>query len=313
MRAVTSAQGKIELIEKESPSGDGELITVTSAGICGSDLHLISAGLSHVVLGHEFGGYTSDGRLVAVRPTGECGTCSSCLSLASSTCADATAKAHGITIDGGLADLVRVDSSRLFEVPSTIAPGDVGLVEPLAVVIHGINRISPAPGSRAVVVGAGSIGLLAAATLKSRGVDVELVARHQHQFAAAEQLGIRAIETPGVNYDISFDAVCTQQSFDQCITATRPRGTLLEFGMVWRPVALSNQFIMKEISIVPSIYYSHDHEHNDFEEAVALLATKPSIARAIVTHHFALDDAQRAFETASDRRAGAIKVHFHFE
>lgn len=313
MRAVTSVQGHIEVIEKDISSGEGELIRVTSAGICGSDLHLISAGLSHVVLGHEFGGYTTDGRLVAVRPTGECGECHSCRTFASSTCAEATSKAHGITIDGGLAEFVRVEASRLFEVPSTISASDVGLIEPLAVVIHGINRVSPPKGSRAVVIGAGSIGLLVAAALKSRGVVVDLVARHQHQFAAAEKLGIRAIESPGANYDFSFDAVCTQQSFDQCVASTRPRGTLLEFGMVWTPIALSNQFIMKEITIVPSIYYDHDHEHHDFVEAISLLAEKPEIARSVVTHQFALDDAPEAFNVARNRSVGAIKVHFTFE
>lgn len=313
MLAVTSHQGQITVVEKETPSGDGELITVTSAGICGSDLHLIDAGLSNIVLGHEFGGYTSDGRLVAVRPTGECGTCHSCRTYAASTCKEATSRAHGIAIDGGLAQFVRVESSRLFEVPSSVSPSDVGLVEPLAVVIHGINRVSPPPGSRAVVVGAGSIGLLTAAALKSRGVDVDLVARHQHQFVAAEQLGIHAVETAGVDYDFSFDAVCTQQSFDQCVSATRPRGTLLEFGMVWSPVALSNQFLMKEISIIPSIYYSHDHAHHDFVEAIDLLTQQPSLVRAIVTHRFSLHDAQHAFDTAKNRSAGAIKVHFNFE
>lgn len=313
MLAVTARQGQIELIEKDLPVGDGELIKVTSAGICGSDLHLISAGLSHVVLGHEFGGYTTDGRLVAVRPTGECGTCTSCQSLASSTCTEATSRAHGITIDGGLAEFVRVEPSRLFEVPSTIDASHVGLVEPLAVVIHGINRVEPERGARALVVGAGSIGILAATALQHRGVHVDIVARHAHQFAAAESLGVRAIETPSTDYDYSFDAVCSQQSFDQCITATRPRGTLLEFGMVWSPVALSNQFLLKEISVIPSIYYSHDHEHNDFEEAIQLLASNNNVTRAIVTHRFQLFDAKNAFEVASNRKAGAIKVHFNFE
>lgn len=311
MIAVVSNKGQVELVEKEVPEGDGELITVTSAGICGSDLHLITSGLSGVVLGHEFGGYTSDGRLVAVRPTGECGICHSCRSFAASTCTEATSRAHGIAIDGGLAQFVRVEPSRLFEVPSTISPTDVGLIEPLAVVIHGINRVAPERGSRAVVVGAGSIGLLAAAALHFRGVNVDLVARHPHQFTAAEKLGVHAVETASTNYDYSFDAVCTQQTFDLCISATRPRGTLLEFGMVWSPVALSNQFLMKEISIVPSIYYSHDHEHNDFEEAIDLLSSQPHIARALVTHHFSLHDAQNAFETANNRQAGGIKVHIH--
>ena len=79
MLAVTASQGVITVIEKDIPDGPGELIEVTSSGICGSDLHMIEAGLSGVVLGHEFGGMASNGQLVAVRPTGECGTCPQCI------------------------------------------------------------------------------------------------------------------------------------------------------------------------------------------------------------------------------------------
>jgi threonine dehydrogenase-like Zn-dependent dehydrogenase len=228
---------------------------------------------------------------------------------APSTCPEATTKAHGISQDGGLAEFVRVESSRLFAMPSGTDPASVGLVEPLAVVVHGINRLTLHSGQRAVVVGAGSIGLLAAAVLKDRGVDVDIVARHSHQFAAAEQLNITAVEKAGKNYDCSFDAVCTQESFDQCVSATRPRGSLLEFGMVWSPVALSNNFMMKEINIIPSIYYSHDNEHDDFAEAIDVLHRNPNITHAIVTHRFALEDAEHAFTVAADRKSGAIKVH----
>lgn len=309
MRAVTSSNGNVQLVDKDIPSGDGELITVTSSGICGSDLHLVQMGLSGVVLGHEFGGRTADGRLVAVRPTGECGTCMSCLMNAPSTCAEATTKAHGISMDGGLAEYVLVDPSRLFVIPAETPETAVGLVEPLAVVVHGINRVNPTAGSRAVVIGAGSIGLLAAAVLRDRGVDVDIVARHPHQFSAAEKLGVNAVSEAGKNYDVSFDAVCTQQSFDQCVSATRPRGSLLEFGMVWSPVALSNAFMMKEINIIPSIYYNHDNEHHDFTEAIDVLHRNPHIVKTIVTHTFALEDVEHAFEIAADRKSGAIKVH----
>lgn len=309
MRALTSSGGKVELVEKEIPSGDGELITVTSSGICGSDIHLVHMGVSGVTLGHEFGGRTENGRLVAVRPTGECGTCASCLMKAPSTCAEATSRAHGISMDGGLAEFVRVEPSRLYEIPTGTDAASVGLVEPLAVVVHGINRVGVQHGSRAVVIGAGSIGLLAAAVLKDRGVEVDIVARHPHQFEAAEKLGVTALSEPGKNYDCSLDAVCTQQSFDQCVSATRPRGSLLEFGMVWSPVALSNHFMMKEINIIPSIYYSHDNEHDDFVEAIDMLHRNPHVVNAIVTHRFSLDEADHAFDVASDRKSGAIKVH----
>ena len=309
MLAVIATQGVITVVEKDIPDGFGELITVTSSGICGSDLHMIEAGLSGVVLGHEFGGLTTDGQLVAVRPTGECGTCAQCTSGFSHTCSMAGRSLHGMSRDGGLAEMVRVDTNQIFPMPSGVDPASVGLVEPLAVVIHGINRSGIQTGSRAVIIGAGSIGLLAAAVLVDRGVIVDIVTRHPHQALAAEKVGAHPVSEAGLNYDVSFDAVCSQQSFDACVQATRPCGTLLEFGMFWSPVTLNNTLMMKEITVIPSIFYGHNHEHHDFEEAVDILARLPFLIDAVVTHRFTLTDAAEAFRVAADRRSGAIKVH----
>ena len=312
MLAVTASQGVITVFEKDIPEGNGELISVTSSGICGSDLHMIEAGLSGVVLGHEFGGYTSTGQLVAIRPTGECGNCLQCTTGHSQTCSMAGRSLHGMSRDGGLAEFVRVDENQIFAIPANVDPSSVGLVEPLAVVIHGINRSRIDKGSRAVVIGAGSIGLLTAAVLSDRGVSVDIVTRHPHQAQAAEKIGAHPISEPGMNYDVAFDAVCTQQSFDACVLATRPCGTLLEFGMFWSPVTLNNTLMMKEIMVIPSIFYGHNHDHHDFVEAVDVLVRLPSLIDAVVTHRFALSDAAEAFRVASDRKSGAIKVHlFH--
>jgi threonine dehydrogenase-like Zn-dependent dehydrogenase len=309
MLAITASQGVITVIEKDIPEGSGELIAVTSSGICGSDLHMIEAGLSGVVLGHEFGGLTSSGQLVAVRPTGECGTCPQCTTGYSQTCSMAGRSLHGMSRDGGLAEFVHVDANQIFPMPAGVDPTSVGLVEPLAVVIHGINRSNIQKGSRAVVVGAGSIGLLTAAVLVDRGISVDIVTRHGHQSLAAEKLGARAISEPGNNYDISFDAVCSQQAFDACVHATRPCGILLEFGMFWSPVTLNNALMMKEITVIPSIFYGHNHEHHDFLEAVEILGRLPHLIDAVVTHRFPLAEAAEAFRVANDRKAGAIKVH----
>jgi threonine dehydrogenase-like Zn-dependent dehydrogenase len=309
MRAVTSSQGQISVIDVEEPSGQGELITVSSSGICGSDLHLIANGLSGIILGHEFGGYTSTGELVAVRPTGECGTCHQCKRGVPNTCAQASASLHGTSINGGLAEKVLVDPSRLFPVPDGTDPAAVGLVEPLAVVIHGINRIQLVPGQRVLVVGAGSIGLLCAAALLDRHIEVDILTRHPHQTKAAEALGATPVSQPGRHYDASFDAVCTQESFDTCISATRPRGDLVEFGVFWGPISIGNSLLMKEITLYPSIFYSHDHAHNDFAEAIDLLHRVPGIATHLVIHRFHLEDAKEAFRVANDRQSGSIKVH----
>ena len=313
MRAVISHEGSVSVIDKPEPAGTGELIRVTSSGICGSDLHLVSLGLSGVVLGHEFGGTTPDGRLVAVRPTGECGACPQCARGIPNTCASAAASLHGTSIDGGLAEFVRVDPSRLIPVNANVDPASVGLVEPLAVVIHGIKRSGVHTGMRALVVGAGSIGLLCAAALRDMGIDVDIVARHPHQADAATQLDAQVVPTPGSNYDISFDAVCTQQSFDTCVTATRPGGSVLEFGMFWTPVAMNNALMLKEITVIPSIFYNHNHATNDFVDAANMLHRLPHITRAIVTHTFSLEDATQAFKVAQDKHSGAIKVHLFTE
>lgn len=309
MRAVTSSKGSVIVGDHDDPAGSGELITVTSVGICGSDLHLIASGLSGVILGHEFGGFTEDGTLVAVRPTGECGSCQQCTSGFPHTCHQAAASLHGTSIDGGLAEFVRVEPSRLIPVPAGTDPATVGLVEPLAVVIHGINRVSLVQDMSALVVGSGSIGLLTAAVLADRGINVDIVCRHPHQFEAAQKLGVKAVSTPGTNYDVSFDAVCTQESLDICFNATRPRGDVVEFGMIWSNIQLKNQMMLKEISLVPSIFYSHNHDQDDFMDAVDMLVRHRELTTTLVTHRFSLEDSVRAFEVANDRQAGAIKVH----
>jgi threonine dehydrogenase-like Zn-dependent dehydrogenase len=124
---------------------------------------------------------------------------------------------------------------------------------------------------------------------------------------------LRAIvdSEPGSNYDISFDAVCSQQAFDACVQATRPCGTLLEFGMFWSPVTLNNALMIKEITVIPSIFYGHNHEHHDFLEAVEILGRLPHLINAVVTHRFHLTEAAEAFRVANDRKAGAIKVHLY--
>ena len=312
MRAVYSSKGSVILQEVDTPLGEGELIKVISAGICGSDLHLIASGLSGIVLGHEFGGRTEDGRLVAVRPTGNCGVCSPCKRGTSNTCRMALGSLHGTSIDGGLADYVRVEASRLYEMPADCDPSSVALVEPLAVVIHGINRVALEKDMTALVVGAGSIGLLTAAVLVDRGVHVDILCRHPHQRLAAQAIGARPCDKPGRDYNVSFDAVCTQQSLDTCIGSTQSQGSVVEFGMIWEPITLSNTMMLREISIVPSIFYSHDHSNDDFASAIEVLTRTKTLTRDIVTHRFSLDESVHAFDVAMNRKSGAIKVHFDF-
>ncbi len=309
MRGVRANGTVIEVTDEPARSGEGTVLRVAEAGICGSDLHMIESGSARRVMGHEFGGW-ADGRLVAVRPTGACNTCDACTRGYPNACSQTWATAYGIGRDGGLADEALVDPARIYPMPPGARPSDAALVEPLAVAVHGVRRGRPTAGSRALVVGAGSIGLLTVAALRSAGVEVDIVSRHRHQSEAADALGARVVD-PGADtsYMHVFDAVCTQQSLDACVQACLPGGSVVEFGMFWTPVGLSNPWMFKEVSLVPAMAYSHHHDHDDFAAAAELAGTNPALADALVTHVFPLADAPEAFRTAADRSAGAIKVH----
>lgn len=309
MLAVSSSQGEIIVAERETPSGEGLLLNVHASGICGSDLHLVAAGLTGVTLGHEFGGRLSDGRLVAIRPTGACGDCPSCREGRPNICSLAVGDLHGSTLDGGLADFVLVQPDRVVEMPHGFPEDLVALVEPTAVAVHGVGRSAVEPGMSTLVVGAGSIGLLTVAVLVNRGIAVDIIARHPHQAAVAEALGARVVTTPQRRYEVCFDAVSTQQSLDSCISHTAPGGTIVEFGLIWAPVGLTNALLLKEISLVPTMFYCWGKSHNDFAAAAAILMAHPRIGEQLVTHRFPLSEAAAAFTVAADRASGAIKVN----
>ncbi len=80
MKAVSYSEGKVFTSNLDYPSGEGVLVNIESAGICGSDLHLLNSGAhSPHVAGHEIAGITSNGTHVAIEPIISCQKCLSCI------------------------------------------------------------------------------------------------------------------------------------------------------------------------------------------------------------------------------------------
>jgi threonine dehydrogenase-like Zn-dependent dehydrogenase len=280
-------------------------VRVRSCGICASDLHLAAWNLP-VTLGHEFAGVLDDGTAVAVQPNAWCGTCDRCLAGETQLCRVGVNQLHGVSVDGGLADEVIVDRRCLVPLPAGIDPSIGALVEPLAVGTHAAGRVSVDPGDRVLVIGAGSIGLTTVAALLARGLDVDLVARHPHQHAAGEILGVGTRLAD--EYGAVVDAAGTQSSLDDAVEHVRPGGAVVVVATYWDPVSFGSALLTKEVRIVPAAMYGHEHGVREFETATATLASRPEIADALVSHRMGLDDAVEAFRVAGDRAAGAIKV-----
>jgi threonine dehydrogenase-like Zn-dependent dehydrogenase len=302
MRAVRRTDRGVELVEVPPPA-DGVRVRVTSAGICGSDLHLAATGPLPQTLGHEFGGLLDDGTAVAVRPYVACGSCRPCTSGRTHLCTTGLTRFYGVSIDGGMADEVGVDAACVVPLPAGVDPADAGLAEPIAVAVHGIGRLGVGPGQRVLVVGAGPIGLCAIAAALASGADVDVAARREVRRAAAVSLGARPAPD-GASYDVVVDAAGTADAATDAVERVNPGGTVGQLGTWWDPVALGGAWQLKEVTLVQGFLYGHD----EFTAAAGLIRSVPALRDVLVTHRFGLGDAAEAFRAAGDRSTGAIKV-----
>lgn len=305
MRGVRSIDGKAAVLDLDDPTSDWPVLEVASTSICGSDLTLLGWNLP-VTLGHEIAGML-EGRAYCVEPTVRCGQCDQCLLGAPQRCRGETPHGIiGVAFDGGLAERVAVPPQCLVALPDGLDVRDASLVEPLAVSWHALRKVAAAPGERVLVVGGGSVGLLAVAAAAAMGLEVDLEARHDHQRAAGERLGAGV---PRGQYDITVEAAGTDTALATCVRKAAPGGRIALVGMAADDRRVpSIPFVMNELSMVGCNCYDNGAGGHEFAQSAAVLADNPQIAQTVITHRFALDDAAEAFRVAGDRAGGAIKV-----
>lgn len=314
--------------------GPGEvLVSTTFGGICGSDLHYYRDGavgefkvLEPMVLGHEVVGrvealgegvdWPERGTPVAVHPAAPCGSCFQCQAGRENICPSATylgSAARFPHVQGGFAELVAVRAEQLRALPPGLDEADAVLAEPLAVALHAAGRAGPVAGKKALVTGAGPIGLLVVAALHRAGA-AEVVASDvlEAPLARAARLGATSTVVVGRadgsvgDADVAVEASGSPAGLQACIEAVRPGGTVVGLGIPGGPASLPTaRIVTRELALLGSYRFGAE-----FDQALALLASGLD-TKAVVTHSFPLEDAQNAFELASDR-AAASKVVLGF-
>jgi 2-desacetyl-2-hydroxyethyl bacteriochlorophyllide A dehydrogenase len=334
--AVTSGPQQIGIERLPLPEpGPGEVrVRVRACGVCGSDLHLFGSGFfaPGTTPGHEIAGEVDalgdgvegpkPGDLVAVEPLHSCGTCRICQQGLDAICREA--QIHGIHRPGGFAEYLTVPARRLFPVPAHLDPTVAALSEPMAVVVHGLRRGNLAEGQRVLVVGAGSVGLLAVVAARALGAgDVWLTARHPHQAKLGEHLGATRVLSEAEASTAELDRLGREAPIDLVIetvggsadtlnaaaAAVCPGGTISVVGVFMNRMTLDAMpLFVKESTLAWSNCYAHPHEGADFETAIELVAANCDALAATNTHGVPLDEIERAFALASDKKSGAVKV-----
>jgi 2-desacetyl-2-hydroxyethyl bacteriochlorophyllide A dehydrogenase len=300
-------------------------LQVAACGICGSDLHWWHGTMRRplgTAPGHELAGTVLDGPaglddvLYAVSPNVSCGRCPFCQVGQTHLCDRALGRGLGMGADGGLSEVLDVPVANLAPV-TTAAPAVAALTEPLAVALRGVSLGDVGADSRVLVLGAGTIGLGAALLARDRAGEVAITARHPHQAAAAEAMGVTVLgEDEGVSWaksvgsDVVIESVGgSAPTLDEAVKACRKGGTIVLLGSFTepRPVDLS-KLMMKELRLQGSFCYGSTKRGPEYAAAAQLTGRFEPELGTMTTHQFGLEDVVDAFETAADKSSGAIKV-----
>ncbi|MCB1687442.1 MAG: alcohol dehydrogenase catalytic domain-containing protein [Halioglobus sp.] len=308
MKAVRCCDKHIQVVDIPAPEGEGVIVNVRSAGICGSDLHMVNAGYDlPSTLGHEVAGTLRDGRAVALEPIAPCGHCDMCVQGDYSLCRLSAGMVYGMGRDGGMAEHIIVPQRCIVPLPDNVSASDACLVEPLAVAAHGLRMLDIKPGSRVAIIGAGAVGLAAAAILTPHVTTVDIAARHPAQQEAAQRIG--AGLDPTGEYDFVVECAGNSAALKQAARLCKPGATILLLATYWEGVTLpAFEVSMKALRIYASFMYDRQGLVRDVDIAAQLLAQRPELPGIMITHRLPLEAAPEAFAIAANRKAGAIKV-----
>jgi 2-desacetyl-2-hydroxyethyl bacteriochlorophyllide A dehydrogenase len=306
VKAVRNAPPSVEVVDVNDPEGDGELVRVVAAGICASDFKYLRWGSTQVA-GHEFAGVLEDGTAVAVEGFFGCGKCVQCEQGVLNMCTAGLPTAPGMLSPGGMSEWFRAPHHALVPLPSDLDVADASLVEPGSVAWHSCHRGEINGQTRVAIVGAGAIGILAAAAAQQMGApEVAVEARHSHQHEARECIGA---VVPTSEYDVVIETGGSESALNRAVELSRVGGTVVHLGSyapetVW-PMDAS---FAKEVTVRPSLGYCSHGRRKDFAETADLLAARPELTRILITHRFPIEDAVEAFRLAQDKSKGVFRV-----
>jgi L-iditol 2-dehydrogenase len=330
----------LEVREMPLPADPGPnevLVKLRSVGICGSDMHWYLDGSIYgfpatypLVLGHEPAGEVvavgrsvsglQPGHRVSIEPTVSCGHCEYCTRGQHNNCIQSQFMGSP-QLPGLLREYATVPAHNAELVPESFTYTQASLIEPVAVVMHMLELVEIHAGDSIAILGAGPIGLLAAAVARKCGASQVLMAdKLPHRIRMAQELGATAAvpiaqfrelvgdKTKGRGVDLAIDAAGAAETINASLAVTRMGGTFVLIGIPNQvPVGVDLFSAMaKEIRIQPLKRSNHRSK-----AAIALLASG-AIPEAIVTHRVGIEQAPAAFQTLAEYRDGIGKLAIEF-
>lgn len=336
--AVMLGTGKMGFEERDIPKAkdDEVLVKLEYVGICGSDLHYYETGAigdyvvePPFVLGHEPGGTVVEvgknvkhlkvGDGVALEPGKTCGHCEFCKTGRYNLCPDVVFFATP-PVDGVFQEYVAHEADLCYKLPDNVSTLEGALIEPLAVGFHAAIQGDAHLGQRAVVMGAGCIGLVSMMALKARGVsEVYVVDIMEKRLEKALELGATGVIngaeedvlervkelTDGAGMDLVIETAGTEITTRQAIHMAKKGSNIVlvgysKSGEMTLPMSL---VLDKELTFKTVFRYRHI-----YPMAIDAVAAGKVNLKGIVTDVFGLDEVQKAMDYSVNNKADIVKA-----
>jgi len=328
MKAIVyDRPGEFSLAEVPLPEcAPGEvLVKVLVAGVCGTDLHLHHGEFGPMyplTPGHEIAGEVTAvgagvtspqvGDRVTFDNTASCGRCMECRRARPAFCEFIVAQ--GVNAPGGFAEFVVTAADRCFVV-NDLEPEVAVFAEPVACVVHGLDMLKMAPGSKVLLFGAGPTGLVLTQLLASSGAGSLIVAAPtQAKLDIALERGADTVvlvdradpaattsrlrELAGPGFDIVIDAAGAVSVLDQALPLLRVGGTAMVYGMTAENAQWSippYDIFRRELTIKGSFA-----QQFSFDRAISFLRTGRVDTTDMITHRFDLEHYADALDSVAD-------------
>jgi L-iditol 2-dehydrogenase len=328
---------EFELTDLPVPKpGPGEvLIRVAACGICGSDVHGYdgSSGrrIPPIVMGHEAAGTIADigsgvshfaqSDRVTFDSTIYCGECHYCSRGEINLCD--RREVLGVSCGdyrraGAFAEFVLVPARIVHRLPADLHFEEAALLEAVAVALHAVSLIPIVPDSTALVVGAGTIGLLVQQALRVAGcsriyvtdVDAARLKRSSDLGATATLLAGPDFRdqllqlTDGDGADIVVEAVGNNATVGTAIDSVRKGGSVILVGNISPQVTLPLQKVVsRQIRLQGSCASS-----GEYPRAIELLSRGEILVKPLISAIAPLDEGPRWFERLYERDPNLLKV-----
>ncbi len=334
-QATMTSPGVIEHIDVPVPEKlkpNEVLLKIQRIGVCGSDIHVFRgehpATPYPVVQGHEYSAIVEavgekvakarTGMKATARPQLVCGECGPCKRGQYNTCQKL--KVQGFQASGVAQDYFVVPEDRLIILPDSLTLEQGAMIEPAAVGVHSTGRSTGLKGKNVVVAGAGTIGNLVAQFAKARGAKKVLITDISNfRLGKAKECGIEetlnVMETPfeeGIKtcfgnegFQVGFEAAGVQATLDYLMANVEKGGEVVILGVYSKNPTINMYYLGEhELNVLGSMMYKHE----DYEEAVAMIASGKINTEPLISKHFPFKEYLQAYKYIEEQGEKSMKV-----